>query len=510
MTPRNDRIDAAPLDGDGRDSAVGVVEVALLDRAGFIVGTNPAWDEFCLANDGDLGRCGVGTSYLDVCESAGDDPDAAAVATAIRLALKGHLPAPLSILVPCDAPAVPRIFDTLISSRLNSSGACIGATVTLSRAYSDPARPTWAPDPLPAMLRVAELVAGEVGLTQTLRRVVESARDVLGVPFAAIDVIGPDGAVQDFVYAGVDAHTIETELDVLAWLAVRPRFLPLPIIVSERSIGNFYIAENAPQRLTASVELLATALAAVAGIAIDNARLYQSAQQRRRWAGAAAALTQELVSGAAGTPLDLMLRHALRGADADLAAVLVPEDETMIRLDGIVGGKDGLPPGMLFAREGSPASEVMLTGKPMLLERPTLRIWEVSTEPMGPMAVAPLPSDDNVSGVLVLSRLADRAPFTEADLEALAGFTNYAGLALELARARTDREQLTLHDDRMRIATELHDHVVRQLFAVGMGLEGIVDALADDEMRGRVCGYIAALDDSIRAIRETIYQVTRP
>ena len=76
-----------------------------------------------------------------------------------------------------------------------------------------------------------------------------------------------------------------------------------------------------------------------------------------------------------------------------------------------------------------------------------------------------------------------------------------------LDRARADREQLRLYEDRSRIAIEMNDHVVRQLFAVGMGLEGLMEALDDMELRGRVNGYVAALDDSIRGIRETIYRM---
>ena len=101
----------------------------------------------------------------------------------------------------------------------------------------------------------------------------------------------------------------------------------------------------------------------------------------------------------------------------------------------------------------------------------------------------------------------DRTPFTAADVTALSRFVNYAGIALELDRVAADREQLHLHDDRSRIAIEMHDQVVRQLFAVGMGLEGIIEALDDAELRARVGGYVTALDDSIRGIRETIYRM---
>ncbi|HSK61776.1 MAG TPA: PAS domain-containing protein [Actinomycetospora sp.] len=123
--------------GEGRGGTPGPgvsdrpVETALLDAAGTIVWVNPAWYEFCLANGGDPTRAGVGRSFLAVCDAA-SDPHSATVAAAIRAALRGDLPAPARVEVPCDAPDRPRSFDVLISSRRDDGGAVLGATVTLS------------------------------------------------------------------------------------------------------------------------------------------------------------------------------------------------------------------------------------------------------------------------------------------------------------------------------------------------------------------------------------------
>jgi PAS domain-containing protein len=112
------------------------VEVALLDRSGRIVAVNAAWERFCAGNDGDPARCGVGASYLDVCD-ADDDPVAARVGATVRAALRGELPAPLAMEVPCHAPDGWRWFDLLVSSRLGDDGGCVGATVTLSLARTE-------------------------------------------------------------------------------------------------------------------------------------------------------------------------------------------------------------------------------------------------------------------------------------------------------------------------------------------------------------------------------------
>jgi PAS domain S-box-containing protein len=117
--------------GTATDTA-GVVEVALLDRSGVIVSVNDAWSAFAEANGGDPDRTGVGVSYLQVCARVPDDPFARRVASAVRTALGGGLPAPVQVELPCHAPDASRWFDVLVSSRFDDTGACLGATVTLS------------------------------------------------------------------------------------------------------------------------------------------------------------------------------------------------------------------------------------------------------------------------------------------------------------------------------------------------------------------------------------------
>jgi GAF domain-containing protein len=519
MTGRGDLTDMPIVDSPRGHDLVNAVEIALLDSLGTIVSTNSAWDHFCLVKGGELASAGVGSSYLDACTAGGDDPAALDVADAIHCALRGDLPAPLSILVPCDSPTEARVFHTLISSRLDDEGTCIGATVTLSLV---PARhveqetfspdvsslKAWTPDVLPALLRISEVVPDETTLAQTLRRLAESARELLGVSYAAVGVSGPGGVLDELAHAGIHAQSLPrlpSPADISEWLARQPRFLSRDVVLTGRRLATPYVA-GVSHRVSPRVERLADSFIEAAGTAIENAQSYQASERRHRWAEAAAELTQQVVSGTASGPLDLVLQQAVRAAEADLAAVLVPEDEAHIRLHALVGGMAGVVAGRVFSREGSPASEVMRSGQALLLESPTARIHEVSAEPMGPIAVVPLTDRDSVIGALVVSRRIDRARFDTADLDALLRFTKYAGIALELDRALAEREQMQLHDDCARIASELHDQVVRQLFAVGMGLEGIVESLHDSELRGRVSGYVATLDDSIRGIRETVYR----
>ncbi len=133
----------APLGGDG-DQLTGPlltensVELALLDRHGVIVGVNQAWQGFCQANGGDPNRAGVGVSYLDICAASEGNRSADRVAGAIRAALRGELPAPEHVEVPCHSQHLSRWFDTLVSSRLDDDGRCLGATVTFTLALATP------------------------------------------------------------------------------------------------------------------------------------------------------------------------------------------------------------------------------------------------------------------------------------------------------------------------------------------------------------------------------------
>jgi anti-anti-sigma factor len=132
---RDRSVTAAERTGSRTD--VGV-QVALLDRDGVIAWVNQAWRAFATANGGDPARTGVGVSYLQAGAAAGDDPVAAEVAAAIRAALAGDLPDPLTIDVPCHSPATERWFNMLISSRFADDGRRQGATVTLSLTRSRP------------------------------------------------------------------------------------------------------------------------------------------------------------------------------------------------------------------------------------------------------------------------------------------------------------------------------------------------------------------------------------
>jgi signal transduction histidine kinase len=87
-------------------------------------------------------------------------------------------------------------------------------------------------------------------------------------------------------------------------------------------------------------------------------------------------------------------------------------------------------------------------------------------------------------------------------------FANHASLALELANARREAQRMVTFEDRARIARDLHDHVIQQLFAVGMTIQNIRVALDPTSPVGeRLDDAVDTIDDAIRQIRTSIFQL---
>jgi signal transduction histidine kinase len=120
------------------------------------------------------------------------------------------------------------------------------------------------------------------------------------------------------------------------------------------------------------------------------------------------------------------------------------------------------------------------------------------------MIVVPLAAGEQVGGALMLGRLAANPGFTETDLDMAASFAGHAAVAMELAQARIDQLILAQAEDHDRIAGDLHDHVIQELFALGMTLQGHA-ARSDPADAERINGYIGTLDEAIANIRTSIF-----
>jgi signal transduction histidine kinase len=395
---------------------------------------------------------------------------------------------------------------------------------------------------LRGLLRANALVAGDLSLPVVLRHITGAARDLLCARYAALGVLGRDGELEQFVHAGMDDAQVAAIGDLprgrgilglltsepdpirLASLSAHPAaagfppghppmgsFLGVPVRIREEVFGNLYLTERtAGGEFTADDEELAVALAGAAGAAIANARRYAESEQRRRWLDATAQLTPLLLAENREQPHALITGHAAAAAGADFAVLAVPRDPDQVTVTGTAGP---LVAGLVNRTgpvDGSLAGQAIRTGKPGLVtgDRLQAAAAALGTE-LGPLIAVPLTAGERILGALLLGRAAARTGFTEADLDMAASFAGHTAVAMELAAARADQIRLAQAEDHDRIAGDLHDHVIQELFALGMKLQGQA-ARSDPATAERVNRYVDTLDEVIRKIRTSIFGLSQP
>lgn len=208
--------------------------------------------------------------------------------------------------------------------------------------------------------------------------------------------------------------------------------------------------------------------------------------------------------------LTIICEHAADLVHAAVALVCMREGDDLL-VKAVAGHARSLI-GTRLEASASFAQRVLDTGHPIQLPRRNAgsRIAMPETMPDGPTLGVPIVAGGVAEAALVVVRDADGAPYTNVDLVATEGLAAQAALALELERARVEREQTMLIADRERIARDLHDHVIQQLFATGMWLQGVLPFIERGSAQERVSEAIEALDETIREIRNTIYGLVRP
>ncbi|MHB1596312.1 MAG: GAF domain-containing sensor histidine kinase [Streptosporangiaceae bacterium] len=397
---------------------------------------------------------------------------------------------------------------------------------------------------LRGLLRANALIADDLSLPVVLRQITGAARDLLGARYAALGVLGSDGQLEQFVHDGMDDALVTEIGDLpvgrgvlglltsepapirLARLSAHPAaagfppghppmgsFLGVPVRIGEEVFGNLYLTERAAGgEFTADDEELAVALAAAAGAAIANARRYAESEQRRRWLDATAQLTPLLLADSREQPHALVTGYAADAADADFAILAVPGDPDQVIVTGTAGPAAAELVNRTAPLDGSLSGQAISTGKPSLVTGDRLQTAAAALGTgIGPLIAVPMAAGERILGALLLGRLAARPEFTEMDLGMAASFASHAAVAMELAAARADQIRLAQAEDHDRIAGDLHDHVIQELFALGMKLQGQANR-SDPATAERVNGYADTLDEVIRKIRTSIFglQHSRP
>ena len=399
---------------------------------------------------------------------------------------------------------------------------------------------------LRALLDAVVGIGGDLDLRTVLQRIVAAACELAGARYAALGIVGADRELSDFITHGIDPqlHAAIGELPhgrgVLGLLITDPRpvrmpditehprsygfppnhppmhsFLGAPIRIRDQVYGNLYLSEKlGAAEFTDDDEEIVVALAAAAGVAIDNARLFALATRRERWLAAAAEITSVLLGTVHRTEaLRLIARRAREIADADLVLVLLYDGAAGQFTVEAVDGPDSVTTGLLGAvitAADTTFLDAVTTPQRMLLD--DLREaapWPVPV-PNGPAMVAPLGRSEVLHGVLVVGHGVGHDARSDDDVALLSSFADQAALALERAQAQEEREQLVVLEDRERIARDLHDVVIQRLFATGMELQSAVPHTTRPEVAKRINHAVDALDETIRDIRRSIFELRTP
>jgi signal transduction histidine kinase len=122
----------------------------------------------------------------------------------------------------------------------------------------------------------------------------------------------------------------------------------------------------------------------------------------------------------------------------------------------------------------------------------------------------PISVRGEVFGNLYLTDKQSDEVFSDIDEELVVALASAAGVAIDNARLHARVRDLALLEDRERIAMDLHDTVIQQLFAVGLSLQGTLRLLDDVDVARRIELAVADLDSTIKRIRSTIFALDAP
>jgi signal transduction histidine kinase len=394
-----------------------------------------------------------------------------------------------------------------------------------------------------SLLEAVVAVGSSLDLEVLLRSIVETAVSLVDAQYGAMGVISEGGGLADFIPVGIGAEEIAA-IDhwpqgkgLLGLLITDPKplrladiaghresfgfpaghppmktFLGVPIRIRDEVYGNLYLTEkHGGGQFDAEDEAMLVALAAAAGVAIDNARLYEEARRQQRWLSATAEVTRHLLSGAdLSDALSMITEKALEMTGADLVMVTLPtDDDSHVRIEHAAGAGADQALGLVTPLENSVTQSVIRSGERLsIADYPSddrVAGTIKASLPIGPLVAVPLGGPGKVRGVLSAGKRKGTMPLSPAAADMLATFAAQAAIALELAEHRRQAEQMAVFEDRDRIAKDLHDLVIQRLYATGMSLQGVTSLIGSPEVAERVSRSVDALDDTIKEIRSAIF-----
>jgi signal transduction histidine kinase len=389
----------------------------------------------------------------------------------------------------------------------------------------------------------------ELSLDNLLQKIVETAVSLTDARYAALGVIDESGAaLERFITTGIDEGTRTTIGDLprgrgilgvlireakplrLTHLGDDPRsvgfppghppmdsFLGVPVLLRGVAYGNLYLTEKEGGEFTDDDLELVTLLAAQAAVAIENARLYESATRWSRQLEILHETVRSVVDEADITRLLTQVCERLRGLiNARVALAVLPADGgDVLRVVAADGEDAELAAGLIGHEFGKDASKV---GRVLERQR-SVRIDSILDDPdvdqtetrlLGARTglYVPLVARGHGLGVIAIhDKLTANGRFTDGDLRLAEIFAGRAAVALALservARDTVRRVVAAQEEERRRLALELHDETGQALTSILLGLKAIGGAetkedaqRAEADVRGLV---VQALQD-VRAL----------
>ena len=394
---------------------------------------------------------------------------------------------------------------------------------------------------LRALVKANQSVVSHLQLPVVLRTIIEAAVDLVGAEYGALGVLSPSGGLEQFIHVGMKPEVVEAIGHLpeghgllgaliddprpirLERIADDPRsvgfpaehpamdsFLGVPIRVRDSVYGNLYLTNHSGGGFSRDDEQLVGALAATAGFAIDNARLFAETESRRAWSAAGSEISSALLSGEAADALDELVAWVARLSRSALVCVLTKEPESNSVVVRAAVGDGALElAGSIRPLSGETLSAAFESGGPRVADGLDGGTLAQDDAKWGPALIAPFRVDQETPSLLVVLRGAGEPAFAPFDLERVSELAAQAGIAMELAAARADRQRMLLLEDRSRIARDLHDHVIQQLFATGLELQSLEAAVSSKAVIDRLDRSVSSIDRAIAQIRTIIFALSR-
>jgi signal transduction histidine kinase len=394
-------------------------------------------------------------------------------------------------------------------------------------------------------------IAADLDLDSVLQRIVRVSCQLANARFGALGVLGSgsDRRLSQFITHGLTDEQRATIGDLprghgllgfiidepeplrLQRLGDHPKsygfpphhppmdtFLGVPVRIRDHVFGNLYLTEKQDgDGFTVEDEEIVTALAAAAGVVIENARLYEESARRQRWLEAAAEITAAMLGEVEREKaLELVADRAREVAGADTAAVLLRHEDGQLLAEVVSGADARRPAGPLAVSPDTAASGALDEGRTLLLEGDQVRaglndLGFATTErdQLAAVLLLPLGAGKRAAGVLLMA-WAERDGLRHGDVALLEAFAEQAALALQVAQAQEDRGRLAVFEDRDRIGRDLHDLVIQRLFAVGLTLDNAARITSKPEVEKRITAAVDDIDATIKDIRRTIFELSSP